>query len=170
MSTAETLLQVLLMALGAVALVIMLKDSQTNEFGSFYYSENGPFRYLVHASCICSGYSLLSAVVAAVPKSDQVYFVTFKLLAYMILVVGAISSEVAYFAYKGDAAIRCSQTWHILISSYRLFSKYDAPAAYNNREINIANFKSRFRHHLRPISTIHTPRLIVPLSPPKIHS
>lgn len=45
MSTAETLLQVLLMALGAVALVIMLKDSQTNEFGSFYYSDNGPFRY-----------------------------------------------------------------------------------------------------------------------------
>ncbi|KAL2476479.1 CASP-like protein 2A1 [Abeliophyllum distichum] len=167
MRTAETLLRILPMALCVVALVIMLKDSQTNEFGSLSYSDIGAFRYLVHASGICAGYSLLSAVVAAVPKRSTMsrlrawtFFVLDQLLTYIILAAGAISTEVVYLAYKGDAAITWSQTCGsfggfcrratastaitfivtlcyaglTLISAYRLFSKYDAPVAYNVRD------------------------------------
>ncbi|KAL2476498.1 CASP-like protein 2A1 [Abeliophyllum distichum] len=108
MRTAETLLRILPMALCVVALVIMLKDSQTNEFGSLSYSDIGAFRYLVHASGICAGYSLLSAVVAAVPKRSTIsrlrawtFFVLDQLLTYIILAAGAISTEVVYLAYKG---------------------------------------------------------------------
>lgn len=42
--TAETLLRILPMALCLAALVIMLKNSQTNEYGSLSYSDLGAFR------------------------------------------------------------------------------------------------------------------------------
>lgn len=46
MRTAETLLRILPMALSVVALVIMLKDSHTNNhYGSLSYSDLGDFRY-----------------------------------------------------------------------------------------------------------------------------
>lgn len=45
MRTAETLLRVLPMALCVVALVIMLKDSQSNDYGSLSYSDLGAFRF-----------------------------------------------------------------------------------------------------------------------------
>lgn len=50
MRTAETLLRVLPMALCLAALVIMLKDTQTNEFGTLSYSDLGAFRffYIIH--------------------------------------------------------------------------------------------------------------------------
>ncbi|KAL2483507.1 CASP-like protein 2A1 [Forsythia ovata] len=171
--TAETLLRLLPVALCVVALVIMLKDSQTNDFGSLSYSDLGAFRYLVHASGICAGYSLLSAVIAALPRPSTMsrawtFFLLDQLLTYLILVAGAISTEVVYLAYKGDASITWSQTCGSfggfcrkatasiaitfivtlcyvvlsLISSYRLFSKYDAPIAYNNKGIEIAAFQT----------------------------
>lgn len=68
MRTAETMLRLVPMALGVAALAVMLKNSQSNDFGSVSYSDLGAFRYLVHANGICAGYSLLSAVVAAVPR------------------------------------------------------------------------------------------------------
>ncbi|KAK6154229.1 hypothetical protein DH2020_008477 [Rehmannia glutinosa] len=173
MRTAETLLRVLPMALCVVALVIMLKDSQTNEYGSLSYSDLGAFRYLVHASGVCAGYSLLSAVVAAVPRPSTMsrawaFFLLDQLLTYIILAAGAISTEVVYLAYKGDASITWSQTCGSfggfcrkatasiaitfivtlcyaglsLISSYRLFSKYDAPVAYTNKGIEVATFQA----------------------------
>ncbi|KAK6132518.1 hypothetical protein DH2020_033727 [Rehmannia glutinosa] len=173
MRTAETLLRILPMALCVVALVIMLKDSQTNEYGSLSYSDLGAFRYLVHASGVCAGYSLLSAVVAAVPRPSTMsrawaFFLLDQLLTYIILAAGAISTEVVYLAYKGDASITWSQTCGSfggfcrkatasiaitfivtlcyaglsLISSYRLFSKYDAPVAYTNKGIEVATFQA----------------------------
>lgn len=44
MRTAETLLRLLPVALSVVALVVMLKDSQANDFGSVTYSDLGAFR------------------------------------------------------------------------------------------------------------------------------
>lgn len=44
MRTAETVLRLLPMGLCVVALVIMLKNSQTNDFGSLSYSDLGTFR------------------------------------------------------------------------------------------------------------------------------
>ena len=45
MRTAETILRLVPMALGVAALVVMLKNSQSNEFGSVSYSDLGAFRY-----------------------------------------------------------------------------------------------------------------------------
>ncbi|KAL0328379.1 UNVERIFIED_CONTAM: CASP-like protein 2A1 [Sesamum calycinum] len=103
------------MALCVAALVIMLKDSQTNDYGSLSYSDLGAFRYLVHASGVCAGYSLLSAVVAAVPRPSTMsrawaFFLLDQLLTYIILAAGAISTEVVYLAYKGDTSITWSRT------------------------------------------------------------
>lgn len=44
MRTAETMLRLLPMGLCVVALVIMLKNQQTNDYGSITYSDLGTFR------------------------------------------------------------------------------------------------------------------------------
>ena len=44
MRTAETLLRLVPMGLCIAALVVMLKNSQTNDFGSLSYSKLGAFR------------------------------------------------------------------------------------------------------------------------------
>ncbi|XP_071907243.1 CASP-like protein 2A1 [Coffea arabica] len=174
MRTAETLLRLLPVTLSVVALVVMLKDSQANDdFGSVSYSDLGAFRYLVHANGICAGYSLLSAILVAVPRPSTlarawIFFLLDQVLAYAILGAGAVSTEVVYLAYKGDQAVTWSQacgsfngfcrkatasvaiTFVVmlcyaglsLISSYRLFSKYDAPVGYNNKGIEIAAFRA----------------------------
>ncbi|XP_019154010.1 PREDICTED: CASP-like protein 2A1 [Ipomoea nil] len=172
MRTAETLLRLLPMALCVVALVIMLKNSQTNDFGSLSYSDLGAFKYLVHVNGICAGYSLLSAVAAAIPRPSSMprawtFFLLDQILTYVILGAGAVATEVVYLAYKGDSAAMWSEscgsfggfchkaaasvaiTFTVslcyigisLISSYRLFSKYDAPVGfYNNKGIEISAF------------------------------
>ncbi|XP_049414981.1 CASP-like protein 2A1 [Solanum stenotomum] len=174
MRTAETMLRLLPMGLCVVALVIMLKNQQTNDYGSITYSDLGTFRYLVHANGICAGYSLLSAIVAVVPRPITMsrawtFFLLDQILTYAILAAGAVSTEVVYLAYKGDTAVTWSEscgsfgsfchkatasvsiTFIVslcyaglsLLSSYRLFSKYDAPVgSYNNNKggIEIANY------------------------------
>ncbi|KAG9157762.1 hypothetical protein Leryth_017860 [Lithospermum erythrorhizon] len=71
MRTVETLLRLLPMSLCIAALIVMIKNSQTNDFGSLSYSDLGAFRYLVHANGICAGYSLLTAIVAVVPRPSS---------------------------------------------------------------------------------------------------
>ncbi|EOY13726.1 CASP-like protein isoform 1 [Theobroma cacao] len=158
MRTTETMLRLVPMALCIAALVVMLKNSQSNEFGSVSYSDLGAFRYLVHANGICAGYSLLSAIIAAMPRPSTMprawtLFLLDQILTYIILAAGAVSTEVLYLTNKGDAAVTWSAacgtfasfchkattsviiTFVVvacyvvlsLISSYRLFSKYDAP-------------------------------------------
>ncbi|XP_021288146.1 CASP-like protein F16 [Herrania umbratica] len=158
MRTAETMLRLVPMALCVAALVVMLKNSQSNEFGSVSYSDLGAFRYLVHANGICAGYSFLSAIIAAMPRPSTMprawtLFLLDQILTYIILAAGAVSTEVLYLTNKGDAAVTWSAacgtfasfchkattsiiiTFVVvacyaalsLISSYRLFSKYDAP-------------------------------------------
>ncbi|KAF5480089.1 hypothetical protein F2P56_000859 [Juglans regia] len=172
MRTAETLLRLVPMALCISALVLMLKDSQTNDFGSISYSDLGTFRYLVHANGICAGYSLLSAIIVAMPRPSTMscawtFFFLDQVLTYTILAAGAVSVEVLFLAYKGDTAITWSAacgsfggfchkatasvviTFVVvacyamisLISSYKLFSKFDAPVANPGRGINITAFQ-----------------------------
>ncbi|CAN4117624.1 unnamed protein product [Withania somnifera] len=169
----ETMLRLLPMGLCVVALVIMLKDSQTNDFGSLSYFDLGTFRYLIHANGICAAYSLLSAIAAALPRPTTLpkawtIFLLDQVLTYVILAAGAASTEVVYLAYKGDTAVTWSETCGSfegfckkatasvaitfivclcyvgisLVSSYKLFSKYDAPIGhYNNKGgIEIANY------------------------------
>ncbi|XP_052178559.1 CASP-like protein 2A1 [Diospyros lotus] len=125
MRTAETLLRLLPMGLCILTLVIMLKNSQANDFGSVSYSNLGAFRYLVHANGICAGYSLLSAIaVAAVPRPSTMsrawtFFLLDQMLTYIILAAGATSTEVVYLAYKGDQTI----TWSEACSSFGGFCR-----------------------------------------------
>ncbi|XP_052211382.1 CASP-like protein 2A1 [Diospyros lotus] len=114
--TAETLLRLLPLGLCMVALVLMLKNSQTNDSGSLSYSHLGAFRYLVHANGVCAGYSLLSAVavVAAAPPPLTMFtawsfFLLDQVLTYIILAAAATSAEVVYLAYKGDQGITWSE-------------------------------------------------------------
>ncbi|KAF5730797.1 CASP-like protein F16 [Tripterygium wilfordii] len=170
--TTETLLRMVPMGLCVAALVVMLKNSQTNDFGSISYSDLGAFRYLVHANGICAGYSLLSAAIAAMPRPSTMsrawtFFILDQLLTYLILGAVSVSTEVLYLAYKGDAAITWSAacgsfgaycnkatasvviTFVVvafyavlsLISSYKLFSKYDAPVYFPSKGIEIAGFQ-----------------------------
>ncbi|GMJ10009.1 CASP-like protein 2A1 [Hibiscus trionum] len=171
MRTAETMLRLVPMALGVAALVVMLKDSQSNEFGSVSYSDLGAFRYLVHANGICAGYSLLSAVIAAMPRPSTMprawtFFLLDQILTYLILGAAAVSTEVLYLANKGDSAITWSAAcgsfagfchkattsviitfvtvlFYVvlsLVSSYRLFTKFDAPVNYTSKTIETTVF------------------------------
>ncbi|CAL0334791.1 unnamed protein product [Lupinus luteus] len=157
--SAETLLRLVPIALCVSALVLMLKNSQQNDYGSVDYTDLGAFRYLVHANGICAGYSLLSAaIIVAMPSPSTMprawtFFLLDQVLTYIILAAGAVSMEVLYLAENGDPATTWSSacgsfgrfchkaTASIaitfvavlcyvvlsLISSYKLFSKYDAP-------------------------------------------
>ncbi|CAH2068563.1 unnamed protein product [Thlaspi arvense] len=124
--------------------------------------------YLVQANGICAGYSLLSAVVAAVPRPSSMprawtLFLLDQILTCAILAAGAMSTEVVYLAYKGDEAVTWSAacgsfggfcrkataavalTFVVaicyaalsLVSSYRLFSKYDAPISCGGKGIEL---------------------------------
>uniref|UniRef100_A0A2P2IIP0 CASP-like protein n=1 Tax=Rhizophora mucronata TaxID=61149 RepID=A0A2P2IIP0_RHIMU len=172
MLKAEAPLRLVPMALGISALVLMLKNSQTNDFGSLSYSDLGAFRYLVHANGICAGYSLVSAIVVAMPRPSTLsvawtFFCLDQVLTYGILAAGTVSLEVLFLANKGDSAI----TWSAacgsfgafchrattsvmitflgvacyvvlsLISSYKLFSRYDAPVDSPGKGIEIATFQ-----------------------------
>lgn len=170
MRTVESMLRLLPMSLCIVSLVLMLTNSQSSDdFGLLSYSDLGAFRYLVQASGVCAGYSLLSALVSALPHPSTMsrawtFFLLDQVFMYVILVAGAVSTEVVYLAYKGDAAITWSgacgslgkfchkataslaTTFAIvicyavlsLISSYRLFSRYDAPIGYTNKGIDMS--------------------------------
>ncbi|XP_062029093.1 CASP-like protein 2A1 [Rosa rugosa] len=169
--TAETLLRLLPIAPCVAALLVMLHDSQDNEFGSVSYSHIGAFRFLVHANGICAGYSLLSAIISAKSRPPTkslawTFFFIDQLLTYIILGAGAVLTEVLYLAYKGDSTITWSPacgsyggfchkattsvviTFLVvacfvlisLISSYKLFSKFDAPAINSIKGIRTATF------------------------------
>ncbi|KAE8703366.1 CASP-like protein 2A1 [Hibiscus syriacus] len=138
MRTAETMLRLVPMALGVAAIVVMLKDSQFNEFGSVSYSDLGAFRYLVHANEICAGYSLLSAIVAFMPRPSTMprawtFFLLDQIFTYIILGAAAVSTEVLYLADKGDSAI----TWS---AACGLFTKFDAPGKYISKTIETTVF------------------------------
>ncbi|KAF9615707.1 hypothetical protein IFM89_026122 [Coptis chinensis] len=173
--TAETLLRIVPMALCVSAMVVMLKNAQTNDYGSVSYDDVGGFRYLVYANGICAGYSFLSALFTAKHLTSNAspvslawtYFFFDQVMTYIVLAAGAAATEVVYLAYKGDATISWSESCSVyggfckkatismgitfasmacyvvlsLISSYRLFSKYDVPmVSYTNKNIEIPAF------------------------------
>ncbi|GAB2219260.1 hypothetical protein Droror1_Dr00006893 [Drosera rotundifolia] len=107
--TTETLLRLLPVGLCVAALVIMLKNSQTSDFGHISYSTLGAFTYLVHANGICAGYSLISAAVSAIPRPSTMsrawtFFLLDQILTYAILAAGAASTELLFLSYHGDDA------------------------------------------------------------------
>ncbi|CAM8990633.1 unnamed protein product [Rhodiola kirilowii] len=159
--TGETLIRLLPLGLCVAALVLMLNNSESNEYGSLSYSDLGAFRYLVHANGICAAYSLLSAIFAARLQSSKprawTFFLLDQVLTYVILAAGAVACELLYSENKGDEAVTWSEACGSygkfchkatasvamtfvsvvvyaglsLISSYRLFSKFDAPVCYH---------------------------------------
>ncbi|KAL0554225.1 hypothetical protein IC582_008142 [Cucumis melo] len=69
MRTADTLLRLVPMGLCIAALIVMLRNSDANDYGSIAYSDLSAFKFLVHAKGICADYSFLSAAVAAMSPS-----------------------------------------------------------------------------------------------------
>ncbi|KAJ0507888.1 putative casparian strip membrane protein [Helianthus annuus] len=169
--TVEMLLRLFPVGLCVAALVVMIKDSETNDYGSLSYSNFTGFRFLVHANGVLAGYSLVTAAFTAVPRPMTMprawtFFLLDQVSTYLILAAGAVTTELAFLAYKGDVTVTwseaCGTYGHFckqatasiiitflvvicyillsLISSYRLFSKYDAPVGYRNKGIEIVDF------------------------------
>ncbi|AEE75510.1 unnamed protein product [Arabidopsis thaliana] len=157
--SAEAVLRVASMALSITGLVIMIKNSISNEFGSVSYSNIGAFMYLVSANGVCAAYSLLSALaILALPcpiskVQVRTLFLLDQVVTYVVLAAGAVSAETVYLAYYGNIPITWSSacdsygsfchnalisvvfTFVVsllymllsLISSYRLFTRFEAP-------------------------------------------
>ncbi|KAH7655289.1 Casparian strip membrane protein [Dioscorea alata] len=172
MRTAETLLRVVPIGLCLAALLVMLKNSQENDYGSVSYSNLGAFTYLVYANGICAGYSFLSAFYTAVPRPSTMsrawtIFFLDQILTYVILAAGTVSAEIMYLAYNGDKDVTWSKQCGVfngfckratasititfasvacyillsLLSSYRLFSSFDAPIPFlSSKAVEIAAF------------------------------
>ncbi|KAF5780648.1 putative casparian strip membrane protein [Helianthus annuus] len=169
--TVEMLLRLFPVGLCVAALVVMIKDSETNDYGSLSYSNFTGFRFLVHANGVLAGYSLVTAAFTAVPRPMTMprawtFFLLDQVSTYLILAAGAVTTELTFLAYKGDVTVTwseaCGTYGHFckqatasiiitflvvicyillsLISSYRLFSKYDAPVGYRNKGIEIVDF------------------------------
>ncbi|KAJ8621209.1 hypothetical protein MRB53_029738 [Persea americana] len=115
MRAAEIILRLVPMGLCLAALLIMIKNAESNDYGSVSYDDLGGFKYLVYANGICAGYSILSAfltgVTGASPARSTAWTVFFfdQVLTYMILAAGAVAAEVLYLANKGDKTITWSQ-------------------------------------------------------------
>ncbi|KFK38804.1 hypothetical protein AALP_AA3G162100 [Arabis alpina] len=121
--TVETVLRITSMALSIAGLVIMIKNSISNDFGSLSYSNLGAFKYLVNANGICATYSLLSALfVIAIPcpiSKLRVWtlFLLDQVVTYAVLAAGVVSAETVYLAYKGNTSI----TWSSACDYYGVF-------------------------------------------------
>ncbi|KAG9454980.1 hypothetical protein H6P81_007884 [Aristolochia fimbriata] len=114
--TAETLLRVVPIGFCLAALVLMIKNSEKNDFGEVSYSNIGGFKYLVYANGLCAAYSLLSAFFTARPGSSPsvrrrawTFFFFDQVLTYVILAAGTVGAEILYLAYHGDAKVTWSQ-------------------------------------------------------------
>ncbi|KAF6174944.1 hypothetical protein GIB67_026432 [Kingdonia uniflora] len=122
--TAETVLRIFPMALCVAALVVMLKNAQSNDYGAVSYDDLGGFRYLVYANGLCAAYSFFSAFYTVVPRPASMgwawtLFFFDQILTYAILAAGAVSAEVMYLAHNGDEAI----TWAEACSTYGGFCR-----------------------------------------------
>jgi len=161
------------LGLCVAAMAVMLKDQQTNEYGTVAYSDLGGFKYLVYANGLCAAYSLVTAFYTAVPRPatvsrSWVVFLLDQVFTYLILAAGAAAAELLYLAYNGDKEVTWSEACGVfgsfcrqartsvgitfgsvvcfillsVISSYRLFSTYEAPpsSALGNKGVEIAAY------------------------------
>lgn len=113
--TAETLLRITPMGLCLAALILTLKNSVSNDFGSISYSDLGSFKYLVYMNGLCAGYSIVSAFYTAIPRPLSmsrawILFFLDQVVTYSILAAGASAAEVVYLAYEGDIEVTWSKT------------------------------------------------------------
>ncbi|XP_068661689.1 CASP-like protein 2A1 [Aristolochia californica] len=113
--TAETLLRVVPTGFCLAALVLMIKNSQRNDFGDVSYSNVGGFKYLIYANGLCAAYSLLSAFFTARPGRSPsmrrlwTFFFFDQVLTYVILAAGTVAAEVLYLSYHGDDKVTWSE-------------------------------------------------------------
>uniref|UniRef100_A0A0D9W352 CASP-like protein n=1 Tax=Leersia perrieri TaxID=77586 RepID=A0A0D9W352_9ORYZ len=110
----ETLLRAAPLGLCVAAMAVMLRNSQSNEYGAVSYSDLGGFKYLVYANGLCAAYSLASAFYVAVPRPatlsrSWIVFLLDQVFTYLILAAGAASAELLYLAYNGDKEVTWSE-------------------------------------------------------------
>lgn len=110
-----------------------------------------------------------------------------QILTYVVLAAGAVSAEVLYLAYKGDDAITwsdaCSSygsfchratasviiTFFVvcfyvvlsIISSYKLFTRFDPPAIVDSKNLEVAVFGSWLAAFLSSTSCLHVSSTVV---------
>ncbi|PKU59439.1 CASP-like protein 2A1 [Dendrobium catenatum] len=112
--TAETLLRVVPMGFCLAALILTIKNSVDNDFGSVSYSDLGSFKYLVYMNGLCAGYSIFSAFYTAIPRplsmsrAWTIFFLD-QVVTYAILAAGAAAAEIVYLAYEGDEQVTWSR-------------------------------------------------------------
>ncbi|XP_056866549.1 CASP-like protein 2A2 isoform X2 [Raphanus sativus] len=146
--TVETVLRVASMALSIASLVIMIKNSISNDFGSLSYSTLGAFKCTLFHSLT------LETIPCRISKPRLwTVFLLDQVVTYAVLAAGAVSAETVYLAYKGNLNITWSSACDYygifchkalvsvilallvsvlyvslsFISSYRLFSRFEAP-------------------------------------------
>ncbi|VAH31237.1 unnamed protein product [Triticum turgidum subsp. durum] len=155
----ETLLRAAPLGLCVAAMAVMLRDTQTNEY--LVYA-NG----LCAAYSLVSAFYTAVPRPATLSRS-WIVFLLDQVFTYLILAAGAASAELLYLAYNGDKEVTWSEACGVfggfcrqartsvaitfgsvvcyillsLISSYRLFSAYDAPMpSLGNKGVEIAAF------------------------------
>lgn len=74
------------------------------------------------ANGICAGYSLFSAVIAAMPRPSTMppawtFFLLDQVLTYIILAGGAVSTEFLYLAENGNT----DTTWSSACGSFAIY-------------------------------------------------
>ncbi|PKA47086.1 CASP-like protein [Apostasia shenzhenica] len=112
--TAEALLRIAPVGLCVTALVLTVRNSQENDYGSISYSDLGSFKYLVYVNGLCAGYSLFSAFYTTMPRPFSMsvawaFFFLDQVLTYAMLAAGAAAAEIVYLAYNGDENVTWSR-------------------------------------------------------------
>ncbi|KAH9305297.1 hypothetical protein KI387_009701, partial [Taxus chinensis] len=115
-------LRIAAVGLCVAALVAMVKSKQLNDYGTLHYNYVAAFKYLTYANGICAVYSVLSAFNSAVPQFCSlsrawIVFSFDQAFTYLILIAGAVATEVLYLAHEGDEQI----TWYKMCPYYGRF-------------------------------------------------
>ncbi|GLJ14316.1 hypothetical protein SUGI_0230600 [Cryptomeria japonica] len=122
-TTFHLLFRALPLPLCIAAMVIMLHNSQTNDYGALHYSNVAAFKYLIYTNGICAGYSLLSAIDSALFAGLQsltrawIIFILDQVLTYVTLTSVATGVEILFLSYEGDHKV----TWSRVCVSFDKF-------------------------------------------------
>ncbi|CAL9090443.1 unnamed protein product [Musa textilis] len=141
----------------AASLWVMATDEQANEsYGKVEFSNLPGLRYMVCVGAVSLGYSVVSILFACLRcvNNDWFFYISDQVVAYLMVTSGAAVAEVLYLAHEGDrqtswseacsyygrfcdrtkvslalhsAALLCFIAL-FLVSSYTLFSKFEAPS------------------------------------------
>ncbi|OAY64183.1 CASP-like protein 2D1 [Ananas comosus] len=153
----EMALRICVVPLTVASILVMATNKQESDtYGKVEYNNLTGFKYLVCISAISAGYALASTLSSFLRFfcKEWVLFLLDQVVAYLMVTSGSAVAEVVYLAEEGDREASWSEVCSYygkfcyktkvslalhfmalvgfialsLISAYRLFSKFDAPA------------------------------------------